>query len=220
MVGAITSAIIATISAAGYAGIVALMAIESACIPLPSEVVMPFAGYLVSIGRFNLCLVALAGALGCNVGSTLAYAVGYAGGRPFVLRFGGWIWLDVHQLDRAERFFARYGGVTVFIGRLLPLVRTFISLPAGVARMPFLRFQVYSFAGSLPWCFLLAWVGARLGDKWNQDPSFRATIHRFDLAVVAAVVGLAAWHVLRLWRSRLLRIKAPASSYGEANEEE
>lgn len=128
--------IVAVISAAGYAGIAGLMAVESACIPLPSEVVMPFAGYLASTGRFNLALAATAGAVGCNLGSTLAYAVGARGGRPLVERWDRYVLLGPDDLGHAERFFRRFGGLAVLIGRLLPVVRTFIALPAGIARMP------------------------------------------------------------------------------------
>ncbi len=140
--------IIAVISASGYLGIVLLMGIESACIPLPSEIIMPFAGYLVSTGRFELVWVATAGAIGCNLGSIVAYEVGKHGGRPFVARWGRYVLLDMHDLDRAEYFFKRWGSITVLVCRLLPLVRSFIAFPAGVARMPLVRFHVYTFVGS------------------------------------------------------------------------
>src|SRR5689334_2500079 len=151
--------IVAVISATGYFGIVILMAIESACIPLPSEIIMPFAGYLVSQGHFNLVMAATAGALGCNLGSALAYAVGQYGGRPFVERWGGYLLITRRDLDAADRFFARYGSLAVFIGRLLPVVRTFIALPAGIVRMPLVKFHLYTFVGSWIWCFVLAYIG-------------------------------------------------------------
>lgn len=217
IVESITGLIIATISTLGYGGVIGLMALESACVPLPSEVIMPFAGYLVSTGRFDLPLVAVAGAVGCNIGSTIAYAAGCVGGRAFIHRFGRWIWLDHSELDHVERFFARYGGASVFIGRLLPFVRTFISFPAGMARMPMVKFQIYSFLGSLPWCFVLAWIGARLGDKWNADPSFRAATHRFDLLVVLAVIAALAWYVLRVRRGLRSRRNVASSRSGSAN---
>src|SRR5438552_1947985 len=128
------------------------MAIESACIPLPSEIIMPFSGYLVSTGRFDLALVATAGAIGCNVGSTIAYAIGYRGGRPLVERWGGIVLMGERELQVVEWFFERFGSIAVFIGRLLPVVRTFIALPAGIARMPQGKFQLYTFLGSWPWC--------------------------------------------------------------------
>ena len=191
--------IIATISAAGYLGVALLMAIESACIPLPSEIIMPFAGYLVSTGRFDLILTATAGALGCNLGSIVAYEAGKRGGRPFVERYGRYVLLNLHDLDRAERFFARFGSITVLVCRLLPLVRSFIAFPAGVARMPLLRFHLYTFAGSWPWCFALAWVGMKLGAAWRTDPRLGHILHYADAAVVVALVGLAGWF---LWNHR------------------
>ncbi|HZT89984.1 MAG TPA: DedA family protein [Stellaceae bacterium] len=194
--------IVATISAAGYAGIAGLMAVESACIPLPSEIIMPFSGYLVSVGRFDLILVATAGALGCNLGSTLAYLVGRSGGRRFLTRWGHYILISQSDLDMADRFFARYGGVTVLVGRLLPVVRTFISLPAGIARVPQLKFQLYTFVGSWPWCFLLAYVGLKLGDRWNSDPRLREILHRFDLLIVAIIVVGVALYIWRHLRRR------------------
>ncbi|HEX5454251.1 MAG TPA: DedA family protein [Stellaceae bacterium] len=197
---AIAGFVIATISAGGYLGIVALMAIESACIPLPSEIIMPFSGYLVSTGRFDLILAATAGAVGCNVGSTVAYAVGRYGGRPLVERWGAYIFMSRRELEAADRFFARFGGLAVLIGRLLPVIRTFIALPAGIARMKQLPFQVYTFVGSWPWCFALAYVGYRLGQRWDSDPRLRQIMHRFDYLVVALIVvaaGFLLWHRLR-----------------------
>src|SRR6202012_4799667 len=179
--------IIATISGTGYAGVALLMAIESACIPLPSEVIMPFAGYLVSTGRFNLFLVATAGAIGCNLGSIVAYWIGAWAGRPFVEKFGKYVLVDVHDLDRATHFFEKYGSITVLIGRLLPVVRTFIALPAGIARMSQLRFHIYTFVGSWPWCFVLAYVGMKLGERWRTDPKFHEWFHRFHLVVELAL---------------------------------
>jgi membrane protein DedA with SNARE-associated domain len=195
--------IIATISSMGYLGIVLLMAIESACIPLPSEIIMPFSGYLVSTGRFELWLVATAGALGCNVGSTVAYAVGYWGGRPLVEKWGGYLLMSRRDLALVDRFFQRYGSITVFVCRLLPLVRTFIALPAGIARMPQAKFQIYTFLGSWPWCFGLAYIGAKLGERWDSDPELRNVMHRFDFVIVAVLVVGIAWYVWRHWQHRL-----------------
>src|SRR5271163_1732971 len=185
--------IVEVISAAGYFGVVILMAIESACIPLPSEVIMPFAGYLVSIGRFSLVAAATAGALGCNLGSTVAYYVAAKGGRKAIERWGSYILVSPHELHRAEQFFARYGAVTVFIGRLLPVVRTFIAFPAGLARMPMMKFQIYTFLGSWPWCFGLAYIGFVLGQRWDSDPTFRNLFHKFDVLVVGLLLAGLAW---------------------------
>jgi len=200
LISLVVSWTVEVISAAGYAGVVILMAIESACIPLPSEIIMPFAGYLVSVGRFNLLAAATAGALGCNVGSTVAYYVAASGGRKAIERWGAYVLVRPVEIDRAEQFFARYGAVTVFAGRLLPVVRTFIAFPAGLARMPMLKFQIYSFVGSWPWCFGLAYIGFVLGARWNSDPTFRRFFHDFDAVIVAICLAGLLWFVWSRWR--------------------
>ena len=202
LIGFVAAWIITVISAAGYAGVALLMAIESACVPLPSEVIMPFSGYLVSTGRFQLWLVATAGAIGCNLGSIVAYEVGKRGGRPFVERYGRYVLLNVHDLDRAERFFARWGSLTVLVCRLLPMVRSFIAFPAGVARMPLGRFHLYTFVGSWPWCFALAWVGMKLGVAWRTDPRLAHLLHRADAVVGVALVAGAGWFLWSHLRRR------------------
>jgi membrane protein DedA with SNARE-associated domain len=199
----IANFIIAVISTGGYAGIALLMAIESACIPLPSEIIMPFAGYLVHTGQLNLFWVATAGAIGCNLGSIPAYWLGAWGGRPAVERFGKYVLLSRHDLDRTEHYFQRYGGITVLIARLLPVVRTFIALPAGIARMPQLRFHLYTFLGSWPWCFILAYVGMKLGDRWESDPRFKAIFHRFHLGVELVLVAGIVWFLWTHWKNRM-----------------
>ena len=203
LIGVLAAWIIATISAIGYLGIALLMAIESACIPLPSEIIMPFSGYLVSTGRFNLFLVATAGAIGCNLGSSIAYAVGYFGGRPLVEKWGAYVMVSRRDLALVDRFFDRFGGITVFVSRLLPVVRTFIALPAGIARMPQLKFQVYTFLGSWPWCFALAYIGAKLGERWESDPTLREIFHRFDVVIVAVIALAIIWYVWHHWTHRL-----------------
>jgi len=197
--------IVSVISATGYVGIALLMAIESACLPLPSEVIMPFGGYLVSTGQLNLFWVATAGAIGCNLGSVVAYELGKRGGRAFVAKYGRYVLVDVGDLDRAEGFFKRYGGVAVLVCRLLPVVRSFIAVPAGIARMPLARFHLYTFLGSWPWCFALAWVGMKLGHAWDTDPRVKAVMHKADAAIVVAVVAAIAWFV---WHRK--RKMAPA----------
>ncbi len=189
--------VINVISAMGYPGVVALMALESACIPLPSEVIMPFSGYLVFKGQFGLNAAALAGALGCAVGSAVAYAVGAWGGRPFLEKYGRFMLIRRKDLDTADRFFQRWGMGAVFISRLLPVVRTFISLPAGISRMPFVPFITLSFLGSVPWCYLLAYIGQKLGENWE---SIRRYFHGADIVIVGVCgVGFAIWlwHHLR-----------------------
>jgi membrane protein DedA with SNARE-associated domain len=207
IVGALAHFIILTISATGYGGILLLMAIESACIPLPSEIIMPFAGYLCGphaehVARLSLVWVATVGALGCNLGSAVAYWIGAWGGRPAIARYGRFVLLDHKDLDVAEHFFQRFGAITVFLGRLLPVVRTFIALPAGIARMPQGKFHLYTFLGSWPWCFVLAYVGMRLGQAWETDPRFRELYHRFHLGVEVLVLAAVVWFVWTHWQRR------------------
>jgi len=194
LIGLIAGFVIAVISRMQYAGIVLLMGIESACIPLPSEVIMPFSGYLVYKGTLTLWLVAVAGAVGCVLGSWVAYAVGAWGGRPLIERYGKYVLISHHDLDLADRWFRRHGELTIFVGRLLPVIRTFIAFPAGVARMPLWRFSLYTFLGSLIWCWGLAWIGLRLGEHWD---TLGVYFHRFDTAIGIAVLLFAGWYVWR-----------------------
>jgi membrane protein DedA with SNARE-associated domain len=189
--------IVATISLMGYSGIVLLMAIESACIPLPSEIIMPFSGYLVSTGQMNLWGVAIAGAVGCVLGSMVAYWAGMYGGRPLIEKYGRYVLVSKHDLDIADRWFEKYGEAIVFTARLLPAIRTFIAFPAGVARMNIPRFIFYTFAGSLPWCLGLAYVGQKLGEQWNKDETLRTWFHRFDFIIGIVGVLLAGWWIWR-----------------------
>jgi membrane protein DedA with SNARE-associated domain len=200
IISALASWIVEVISAGGYLGVVLLMAIESACIPLPSEIIMPFAGYLVSTGRFSVAGAATMGALGCNVGSTVAYLIAAKGGRAALERWGSYVLISPREIARADQFFARYGSITVFIGRLLPVVRTFIAFPAGLARMPMMKFQIYTFLGSWPWCFALAYIGYVLGARWDSDPAFRRVFHEFDAVIVALLLAGFAWFVWTRWR--------------------
>jgi membrane protein DedA with SNARE-associated domain len=187
--------ITSVISHIGYAGVAMLMAIESACIPLPSEIIMPFAGYLVYLHRFSLLWVATAGAIGCNLGSAVAYWIGAYGGRPLVEKYGSYILLDRRDLDRTTRFFLRFGPITVLVARMLPVVRTFIALPAGIARMPQLKFHIYTFVGSWPWCFVLAYAGMKLGNAWNTDPRLKHILHKSDAVIVLLLVAGLAWFI-------------------------
>ena len=183
------------ISTMGYGGVVLLMAIESACIPLPSEIIMPFAGYLVYQGQFTLLGAGFWGAVGCVVGSVPAYYLGMYGGRPFIEKYGKYVLLSRHELDLADGLFAKHGAAVVFWARLLPVIRTFIAFPAGVARMNMTKFVVYTFLGSYPWCYALAWVGLKLGAAWNTDPRLKAAFHRFDLAIGLVILAAVAWFV-------------------------
>ncbi len=195
---ALASFVIYVISQMGLPGIVLLMAIESACIPLPSEVIMPFSGYLVFLGKYSLWSVGLAGAIGCVVGSIPAYYLGMYGGRPLIEKYGKYILMSRHDLDLADRWFERHGEATVFFARLLPVIRTFIAFPAGVARMEMKRFIIYTFAGSLPWCLGLAYIGMVMGEKW---PTLREYFHKFDLLIGAVILAGIIWYVRRHFRN-------------------
>lgn len=194
ILGALTNFIIHTISTLGYTGVGFLMAIESACIPLPSEVIAPFAGFLVQSGRFSLFWVAIAGGIGSSVGSVLMYFIGLKGGRPLVEKYGKYILISHHDIAKADRFFAKYGSLSTFIGRLLPVVRTFISLPAGIERVEFKKFLLFSFVGSFIWTYFLAYIGFKLGQNWeNLHGSFR----KFDVAIVIIIIILIALYIFR-----------------------
>jgi membrane protein DedA with SNARE-associated domain len=186
----------------GLAGIVLAMALESCCIPLPSEIVMPLAGVMLVEGKLlagvnfwlSLVLVALAGAIGCLIGSMAAYGIGAAGGRPLMLKYGRYVLISHHDADLADRFFQKWGGATAFFSRLVPIVRTYISLPAGITKMPFVKFCIYTFLGSFPWCFLLAYVGTVVGNNLAVlTPIFRS----FEVIIIIALVILVA---LYIWR--------------------
>ncbi len=178
-----------TISAVGYLGVGLLMVFESACVPIPSEIIMPFSGFLASTGKLSLWGITLAGAFGNLVGAVVTYGIGYYGGRPFVLKYGKYFFVREHELHKAEKFFAKWGDFSVFLSRNLPVIRTFISLPAGVAEMPFIKFAVYSFLGSLPWCFALAYLGFLLGNNWLV---IREYGHYLDIAAGVLIAGFIA----------------------------
>jgi membrane protein DedA with SNARE-associated domain len=206
----LSAMVIAVISTMGYGGVVLLMAIESACIPLPSEVIMPFSGYLVSTGRFSLQAVAIAGAVGCLLGSYVAYFVGATGGRQAFEKYGRYVLISPHELEVADHFFARWGSATVFAARLLPVVRTFIAFPAGVARMELWRFSLYTLLGSYPWCLALAYAGMKLGQHWRDLAPY---FHRFDnLIAILLVLGAAAFLYARLRGRRQAAMGRAASS--------
>ncbi len=211
--GALSAFIIWIISGLGYWGIILAMAIESACIPLPSEIIMPFGGYMVVTKVFAsrhgdmlaLFYVGLAGAFGCVLGSVAAYWAGVWGGRPFLEKFGRYILISRHDLDVADRWFTRYGDAAIFISRLLPVVRTFISLPAGIARMNFKRFVLYTFLGSVPWCWLLAIIGYKIGQhaqtigEWEHGIEMKLGkyLHIVDAGILAICLLVVIWYVRR-----------------------
>ncbi len=183
----IVEATVNFIAKLGYWGIGIGMAIESANIPLPSEVILPFGGYLVSQSKLTFWGVVLAGTVGGTLGSIASYALGSWGGLPLLLRYGRYVHITRARLEQAARWFDRYGEKAVFFARLLPVIRTFISLPAGIARMNFGRFVVYTFLGSLPWSVLLTYVGLKLGKNWRAiEPLFR----QFDIVIILAIICL------------------------------
>lgn len=184
------------ISTLGYPGIVLTMAIESALIPLPSEIIMPFSGYLASVGKFDLNMVALMGAIGNVIGSLVAYGIGYWGHeklvRRFVRRFGKWILISEHELDVAEKMLNKYKLWVVLLSRVLPGVRTVISLPAGFAKLSLGSFIVLTFIGSLIWSYLLAWIGFVLGQNWHAiGPYF----HKLDAVIVVVIAGTILFYI-------------------------
>lgn len=195
----------------GYAAIFLLMVLESACVPIPSEVTMVFGGALVSAPflapehQLDLVAVALVGAGANLVGSWLAYWAGYAGGRPLVDRWGRYLLLRPHEIDRAHAWFDRYGQEAVFFGRLLPVVRTFISLPAGVARMNVWKFSLYTVLGCLPWTFGLAFLGYKLGERWDEVERFLRPVSWLVAALVVTAVGWWAWRRIRYLRTHPLQ---------------
>src|ERR1700679_2247177 len=195
--------LIALIASGGYTMVVLLMAIQSACIPIPSEVIMPLAGYALAHTQLQLILLATLAALASNIGSIPAYWVGARGGRPMVERYGRYLLLSHRDLALADRFFDRFGSITVLLGRMLPIVRTFIAFPAGIAKMNQLRFHIYTFIGSWPWCYALAWVGMKLGATWNSDPRFKEVFHRFHLTVEVVLVAAFLWFVISHWKNRI-----------------
>ena len=205
LLGALVKSII---DAGGYTGIIGLLTLNSSGIPIPSEVILPFSGYLVYLGRFNLLFVVAAGVVGCNIGSAIAYWIGAKGGRPLVERYGKWVLMSQHDLDRMVWFFNRYGSIAILVGRMLPVVQTYVAFPAGIARMSRLRFHIYTTVGSIVWYFCLAWAGMKLGAAWDSDPRMHDWFHRFHLVVVAALAAGVVWFV---W-SHLIRARTEKPS--------
>ena len=171
-----------------------MMGIESACIPLPSEIIMPFGGYLVwqFPAKYSVLGMGAVGALGCVWGSALAYWAGMYGGRPFIEKYGKYLLIRQKDLDKADRWFTKYGDLAIFFSRILPVIRTFISFPAGISRMNFGRFIVYTFLGSLPWCIALAYIGKRMGPKWA---TLKTYFHGADAVIGVVLIILIALYI-------------------------
>ena len=183
------------LNAIGWGGVVGIMAIESANIPIPSEVTMPLAGWMLSNTLWEAAWQGgLFGALGCTIGSVLSYVLGAWGGRPLLERYGKYILVEQGDLEKADRWFARWGDWAAFISRLLPIVRTFISFPAGVVKMNFLRFTVFTFVGSFIWCGALALGGRAFGENWEQ---LRAMMRPFDIPIAIIILAALGWYIYR-----------------------
>jgi membrane protein DedA with SNARE-associated domain len=195
----------------GWGGVVAAMAIESACIPLPSEVTMPLAGWMLiqakGFAAWHVVWAGFYGALGCTIGSVFTYWVGAKGGRPVLERYGRYVLISTHDMEVADRWFHRYGEATAFFSRLLPIVRTFISLPAGIARMSFPRFTILTFVGSFIWCVLLAWAGYVFGEHWVE---VREAMRPFDIPIAVVLVALFVWYIYRHIKRGRAQIAADA----------
>lgn len=202
MITKLSAVLLGMSAGAAYTVVFLLMALQSACIPIPSEVIMPFAGYKLGHSIAELIVLATVASLASNLGSIPAYWLGARGGRPMIERYGRFILLNRRDLDLADRFFNRFGSITVLIGRMLPIVRTFIAFPAGIARMNQVRFHIYTFIGSWPWCFVLAYIGMKLGNRWNSDPHFKAVFHHFQLGVEVALLAAVLFFVWTHWKNR------------------
>ncbi len=201
MIEIIGSYIINFISTLGYFGIFILMTLESALIPIPSEITMPFSGSLVVTGQFSFWMVILAGTLGNLVGSLLAYWLGYWGQekvvRKLIVKYGKYLLISEHEYDHSERWFRNHGELIVFLSRVMPVLRTFISLPAGVAKMNLVRFTFYTVIGSLIWAYVLTLIGVTLGNNWN---TLEVYFRKFDLAIAIIFIIAVVWYIRHKWR--------------------
>ena len=191
--------IISFISRVGYLGIFFLMVLESAMIPIPSEIIMPFSGFLVSAGKFGPILVVLAGSLGNLVGSILTYYFGLKVGRAFIIRYGKYVFFKKEHLEFTERLFKNYGDKISFVGRLLPVIRTYVSLPAGIGRTNFIKFVFYTLIGSLIWNSILTFAGMQLGKNWKNIDRYSIYL---DIVTICIIVGFSAWLVLKFKKGR------------------
>lgn len=186
------------ISSWGYLAVAILMAMENTCIPIPSELILGFAGYLVSIGQINFAKVIVAGMIGGMAGSIITYYIGYLGGRPFIYKYGKYFFIKKSHVDTAQRWFDKYGIKAVFFSRLLPVVRTFISLPAGFAGVNMKKFIIFTFAGSLPWTILIVYIGKILGNNWQKMLTIG---HDFSLLIVA-IIAIVILYLYVQYRKR------------------
>lgn len=199
LLAAVSGLIVQIIFMLGYAGVGLLMGLQTIAIPIPSEVILPFAGYLVFLGRFNFWLVALVGAVCSSMGASIAYFIGFKGGRPLVEKYGKIILISRHDLEIADRFFEKHGSKAAFFGMMLPIFRSFISFPAGISKVPLKKFLVYVFLGSFVWSLLLTYLGLKLGENWA---SLRERFKGLDYLVIVAIIFLAIWWVYRHFKNK------------------
>jgi len=197
LVALLSQIVMNLINSLGYGGVFLAMLVESVCLPLPSEVIMPFAGFLAATGQFNFWLVVLMGAFGNLVGSLLAYVVGYYGGAPLVIKYGKYFFIRHQDYLKAENWFIKYGSWAIFTSRLLPIVRTFISLPAGVAKMPIRPFIGFTFLGCFLWSLLLTYIGYVLGENWV---AIHQVFSQFDYAIIVAIILAVAYYIYRHYK--------------------
>lgn len=212
MIKTLLISVINHLSSLGHLGIFLAMSIESACIPLPSEITLPLAGYMVFLHKGTLLSMTLVSTLGCLFGSLIAYTVGYYGGRPFILKYGKYIFFTEKDLARADNFFEKRGQATIFFGRMLPVVRTFISLPAGISRVNVVKFSVLSVLGSLPWCFLFVFLGTKFGQNYSKVEGY---FSKLNYVVIIALIALITFFVL--WKYKDIKRKKLANN-SEENE--
>jgi len=203
MVAKLTGLLLGLSTGTAWFAVLAAMVLQSACIPIPSEVIMPFAGYKLAHSQLDLIVLATLASLASNLGSIPAYWVGARGGRPMVEKYGSYLLLSKRDLALVDKFFTKFGSITVLLGRMLPIVRTFIAFPAGVAKMNQVRFHIYTFVGSWPWCYALAYVGMRLGAAWDTNPQFKHVFSRFQLSIEVVIVAAAVWYFTSHWKNRI-----------------
>jgi len=201
----ISDFILLVIERVGYLGITLLMALESAGVPIPSEIIMPFSGFLVTSSRFFLWLVVFWGTVGNLLGSLVLYVIGFYGGRRFILKYGSYFFFSEQELEKSDEWFKKYGSLAVLFGRMLPIVRTYISLPAGVTKVNLAKFIIYTSVGSIPWNFVLAYIGVILGQNWKELGVY---FRKFDYLILILILGSIVWW---LWK-RFQRKRAPNGS--------
>jgi len=195
----LASWVVKIISDSGYLGVGFLMTLESACLPIPSEIIMPFSGYLVVLGRFSLWFVIIWGTIGNLLGSIIAYSIGFYGGRPFIERYGKYVLIRREELDKSQRFFEKHGSLSIFFSRLLPVIRTFISFPAGISKMPFWKFCLYTLIGSLFWSALLSYIGVFLGENWK---SLEVYFKKFDWLILILLIIFVVYFIYKKFKNK------------------